>query len=176
MRFFFYGTLMTSRNPQARLPFMRRGRSLGFGRVRGRSYALATYPAGVFDPDGPDTFRGEVLEFSDDSEVIVRLDAYEEFEPHDPSASLFVRREFSVTMDDGRVLPCWMYAYNRDVSGPHPLSRTATSPVGGRQSPSRAGAIRHRPIGGLHPPYEERRLPFASGLAFHGSSGQECFG
>ena len=44
------------------------------------------------------------------------LDGYEGFEPSDPAASLFVRRQIEVRLSEsGESAICWAYEYNRPV-------------------------------------------------------------
>ena len=60
-------------------------------------------------------FRGEVFLLPDDSAALARLDAYEEFHPDNPQASLFRRRRATVTLSNGKPELCWVYLYNRPV-------------------------------------------------------------
>lgn len=121
MRFFFYGTLRSELAPPEISAVLGRGRRLAHGTIRGRLFALGSHPAGIPDPDSPTTIAGEVIEFPDDGTVLRKLDAYEEFDPESPEESLFVRRIVTVRLADDRTLPCWTYAYNRDVSGATPI-------------------------------------------------------
>ena len=56
--------------------------------------------------------RGEVFELPGDRSTLTSLDDYEGFEPNKRSSSLFLRRTWPVTMDDGKRLRCWVYVYN----------------------------------------------------------------
>ena len=101
MRFFFYGTLME----QAATPIamLLHARLLPGVRatVKGTLHAIPDpegwYPA--LTP-GEGAVRGMVHETAEDfsPEDLARLDAYEDFSPADPSASLYVRRPIAASI------------------------------------------------------------------------------
>lgn len=49
-----------------------------------------------------------------DDAVLVRLDAFEEYDPDDPDGSEYLRRRVRLAEPD---LDAWVYVYNRDVAG-----------------------------------------------------------
>ncbi|MGC1373546.1 MAG: gamma-glutamylcyclotransferase family protein [Candidatus Sulfotelmatobacter sp.] len=127
---FSYRTLMPGFAPAEISATVQRLRAVGRGRVRGWLYDLGDYPGAVRNDQGP-IIEGQGFELPDDPDVLDRLDSYEEFDPAHPESSLFVRRNCSVVLEDGRKLTCWAYSYNR-----HPGS--ATSLINGDFAKSRA--------------------------------------
>jgi gamma-glutamylcyclotransferase (GGCT)/AIG2-like uncharacterized protein YtfP len=110
---FSYGTLLPDHAPDEIAATVRRLRPVGRGFVRGLVYNLGEYPGAVLSKKGP-PIPGQVFELPDDPDILNRLDEYEEFDPADPQASLFVRTKWPVTFQDGRKkVVCWVYAYNR---------------------------------------------------------------
>jgi len=61
----------------------------------------------------PSVIRGKVFELPEDEQVLSSIDAYEGFDPNHPRGSLFVRKRWPVTLEDGSRMTCWIYAYNR---------------------------------------------------------------
>jgi gamma-glutamylcyclotransferase (GGCT)/AIG2-like uncharacterized protein YtfP len=111
---FIYGTLHPERAPHVIRDAARRLRPVGAGTVRGRKLDLGEYPGLlVGEAAGEDTsdVPGEVFEVPD-AETLAALDAYEDYRPNDPEASLFLRVETPVTMSDGALKTCWVYVYN----------------------------------------------------------------
>ena len=121
IRLFAYGTLRQGSAPAEIAAAVASLRSVGRGIARGRLYSLGAYPGASFAvrgaaeaamTDGWIEIEGEVYEVPD-ARVWQELDAYEGFEPSDPAASLFLRREIDVRMiDGGEIAVCWAYEYN----------------------------------------------------------------
>lgn len=111
---FVYGTL----HPDLALPEMReavarlvlRGRAT----IRGTLHDLGEYPGLRLD-DASETVHGSVFLLPEDPALLVQLDDYEGYRPHDPAASLFVRVLEEVTLEDGSTLRCWLYLYNQPL-------------------------------------------------------------
>ena len=107
---FFYGTLMSG--------FKRRGRERvdsklqneGRGWIAATLFDLGIYPAAIPAPEG--RVRGEVHRMLDADSVLTVLDEIEGFRSSEPDASLYVRVETPVTLDDGRTTTAWAYFYN----------------------------------------------------------------
>jgi gamma-glutamylcyclotransferase (GGCT)/AIG2-like uncharacterized protein YtfP len=107
---FFYGTLMSG--------FKRPGRTrvdlalspVGHGWIQAVLFDLGTYPAAI--PATDSRVRGEVHHLLEPEAVLHALDEVEGYRPGQPDASLYVRRETPVTLDDGRVADAWVYFYN----------------------------------------------------------------
>jgi gamma-glutamylcyclotransferase (GGCT)/AIG2-like uncharacterized protein YtfP len=114
---FLYGTLLPGHAPEEIAPAVRKLRRLGEGTVHGVLYDLGKYPGAVLDKSAGARIHGTVFELPDDEALLSALDAYEDFAPGNEQASLFVRTLQPVTLVDGEILQCWIYVYNRDVSG-----------------------------------------------------------
>ena len=107
---FFYGTLMTG--------FKRHGRTrvdlalepVGHGWIQAVLFDLGIYPAAI--PATDSCVRGELHRMLQLDAVLVALDEIEGYRQGEPDASLYVRRETPVTLDDGRVTDAWVYFYN----------------------------------------------------------------
>jgi gamma-glutamylcyclotransferase (GGCT)/AIG2-like uncharacterized protein YtfP len=107
---FFYGTLMSA--------FKRAGRSridakltpVGRGSIGAALFDLGIYPAAIPSTEG--RVSGEVHRMVDADAVLAVLDEYEGVRPSEPDASLYVRLETPVTLEDGSVAQAWTYFYN----------------------------------------------------------------
>jgi gamma-glutamylcyclotransferase (GGCT)/AIG2-like uncharacterized protein YtfP len=122
-RLFAYGTLRQGVAPAEIAHAVATLRRAGRGVARGRLFDLGAYPGAVFAAagavaeatEGCGQIAGEVYEVTDPG-IWGELDRYEGFEPSDPAASLFTRRQIEVTLSDGgeRAI-CWAYEYNQPV-------------------------------------------------------------
>ena len=112
---FFYGTLMSG--------FKRRGRDridakltpVGRGWIHASLFDLGLYPGAI--PASDSKVLGELHRMADSDAVLLELDAIEGFTPGAPDASLYVRSETPVTLDDGRTETAWTYFYNAPLGG-----------------------------------------------------------
>src|SRR5690348_5669280 len=97
---FFYGTLMSGfkRPGRARLDSMLT--ALGHGWIPAALFDLGIYPAAI--PASDSRVWGEVHRMLDPKAVLDALDEIEGFRLTEPDASLYVRAETIVTLDDGR--------------------------------------------------------------------------
>ena len=111
---FVYGTLLPEHAPAEMAPVLRRLRREAPGQVRGRLYDLGAYPGAILDPSADTVIRGRVFALPDDGTVLAALDAYEGFDPTDPTRSLFSRTRARVGLPDDNRVACWTYVYNRD--------------------------------------------------------------
>ena len=112
---FIYGTLHPDRAPAEIAAAARRLTPLGPATVRGHRYDLGAYPgvvlAGENDSTAPEV-SGHLFTVPDDA-TLAALDAYEDFRPKDPVASLFLRVPTTATLLDGTQVACEIYVYNR---------------------------------------------------------------
>lgn len=112
---FFYGTLMSG--------FKRQGRSridlalepVGYGWIQAVLFDIGIYPAAI--PAGDSRVRGEIHRMLEPDAVLHALDEIEGYRPGTPDASLYLRAEVPVTLDDGRVEQAWVYLYNAPLGG-----------------------------------------------------------
>lgn len=112
---FIYGTLHPDRAPAEIAASARRLTPRGSATIRGRLYDLSAYPGVILDPAGQ-PIPGELFAIPD-AATLARLDWYEDFRPTDPANSLYLRVETTAITPDGSALTCWVYVYNREVSG-----------------------------------------------------------
>ena len=114
---FVYGTLQPEHVPPEIAPAIRCLQEVGRGHVRGRLYDLGDYPGAVLDPSAETPVHGRVFALPDDPAVLSALDAYEGFDPADPTRGFFSRTRTRVQLSDGHQIEAWMYAYNRHPRG-----------------------------------------------------------
>src|ERR1700751_34212 len=118
---FVYGTLSPRHAPPGIPATGGRLRSVGQASVRGRLYDLGEYPGAVLSKNSRSVIRGEVFELPGDKSTLSSLDDYEGFEPNKQASSLFLRRAWPVTMDDGKRVQCWVYVYNGTMKDAQPM-------------------------------------------------------
>jgi gamma-glutamylcyclotransferase (GGCT)/AIG2-like uncharacterized protein YtfP len=116
---FLYGTLHPDRAPAEIAHAARRLTLIGPAAIRARVYNLGAYPGAILenedekhDQTAP-PLPGHLFTVPD-AETLARLDAYEDFGPASPEASLFLRVPTTATTPDGSLHPCWVYVYNRE--------------------------------------------------------------
>ncbi len=114
---FVYGTLLSSLEGIG-IPTLRGLTTLvGPGLVSGFLYDAGEYPVAVLSGKG--TICGELHSIRGDriESLLDLLDAYEQYFPERPHASLFVRLVTEVEGESGDTLPAWIYGFNREVKG-----------------------------------------------------------
>lgn len=113
---FAYGTLRPGLAPAEIAPAVAQLKPIGEGHLPGTLYHLGHYPGVVLTPVSGEV-HGIVFELPEDPQtaatLLAQFDTYEDFHPHSPADSLFVRVQHPVTLADGRSLPCWVYLYNQ---------------------------------------------------------------
>lgn len=112
---FTYGTLMQGFDN----PFAQKLHLLstfeGPGSFPGTLYKISWYPGAVYEENGNNSVYGEVYRLTDSPSLLVELDEYEDvFE--DEEKSLYLRKVIPVRMQNGSVVPCWVYLYNQTVT------------------------------------------------------------
>ena len=117
-RFFFYGTLADPAVNRISRLIHAQLRPLGPARMRGALYGIGQrqgwYPALVF---GDGLVQGQLFAAAAGfgERDLARIDAYEDFTPGNPDASLYVRELCPVTADDGQEQPALAYRYNQPL-------------------------------------------------------------
>jgi gamma-glutamylcyclotransferase (GGCT)/AIG2-like uncharacterized protein YtfP len=109
---FVYGTLHPDRAPAEIRSVARRLIPLGPATIFGTLHNLGEYPALILNGTTKQPIPGTVFILPDDTEALKALDRYEDFRPHDPESSLFLRARQTVTLGDGTPHRCWVYLYN----------------------------------------------------------------
>jgi gamma-glutamylcyclotransferase (GGCT)/AIG2-like uncharacterized protein YtfP len=109
---FAYGTLQPGHAPAQIAHAAAKLKAVGEGSVRGILYDLGGYPGAVPDPNATSKIFGTVMELPDDPEILPKLDAYEECDPHSPQTSEYARELQVVELASGGTLECWFYRYN----------------------------------------------------------------
>ena len=112
---FFYGTLMSGFKRRGRERLDSKLQAEGRGWIPATLFDLGIYPAAIPASDG--RVRGEVHRMLDTDTVLTVLDDIEGYRPSEPDASLYMRVETPVTLDDGRVATAWVYFYNAPLGG-----------------------------------------------------------
>src|SRR5215472_2106541 len=111
---FVYGLLMRGHDLHHH---MESGEYVGDGSVKGALVSLGRYPGLI---EGSGTVRGELYRFADLPAALDVLDDVEEFEPTDPSRSLYLRIPIRVRTNDGEV-DAWTYLYNGSTDDAQPI-------------------------------------------------------
>jgi len=114
---FIYGTLHPRRAPPEIAYVVRKLKHISPATIQGRLLDLGEYPGLLLaEPceaeSNSEAIPGELFEVPD-LVTLAQIDAYEDFRPGDPGASLFLRIEATATLQDGSPLRCWVYIYNR---------------------------------------------------------------
>lgn len=109
VQFFVYGLLMTGGQGFRALDLGASIRRFGPDRIAGRLYHLGEYPGLI--TGGPGIVHGEVIGVRD-AAIVEKMDAYELYDPENPSASEYRRIEVDL-LDSGKRV--WTYEYNRSV-------------------------------------------------------------
>jgi len=107
---FFYGTLMSGFKRQGRTRVDLALTPIGHGWIHAVLFDLGIYPAAIPATEG--RVFGEVHRMLDPDAVLLALDEIEGYRPGQPDASLYVRRETAVMLDDGQTADAWVYFYN----------------------------------------------------------------
>jgi gamma-glutamylcyclotransferase (GGCT)/AIG2-like uncharacterized protein YtfP len=115
---FIYGTLHPDHAPCVIAAAARRLTFVGRATISARLLDLGEYPGIILD-DTAAPIPGELFTVPD-AATLAALDAYEDFRPHDPVSSLFLRKKAIVTFDDGSEKSCWVYVWNGDEPSPSP--------------------------------------------------------
>ena len=115
-RFFFYGTLMAGSGNPVASRLHTRLHPLGRATVAGTLFAIPDpqgwYPA-LLPGEGlvHGTLHAAAADFAEAD--LAAIDAFEDFVPTDPAASLYCRIALPVSHDSGAVIEAQVYRYNR---------------------------------------------------------------
>jgi gamma-glutamylcyclotransferase (GGCT)/AIG2-like uncharacterized protein YtfP len=107
---FFYGTLMSGFRREGRARVDLALEPVGHGSIEALLFDLGIYPAAI--PASGCKVHGEVHRMLVPDTVLQTLDEIEGYHHDRPDASLYVRAETLVSLDDGRAMLAWVYFYN----------------------------------------------------------------
>jgi gamma-glutamylcyclotransferase (GGCT)/AIG2-like uncharacterized protein YtfP len=113
---FAYGSLRPELAPSDLKGLVQRMRRIGAAYAHGHLYDLGEYPGAILDANCDRRIIGEVLELPDNGSILAALDLYEGFDSNDRDASLFVRTEYHVILENGEEIECWVYVYNGEIA------------------------------------------------------------
>ncbi len=113
---FIYGTLSPEIAPKEIAAAVRKLRFVGNGFVRGRLYDLGKYPGIKLEAASRTKVRGRVYRLPENRKAIESIDAFEEYYPNKPDASLYKRRLAQVELESGEKVRSWIYEYNGSAS------------------------------------------------------------
>ncbi|MCB0640528.1 MAG: gamma-glutamylcyclotransferase [Phaeodactylibacter sp.] len=105
----FYGSLRQGLDGRQKLNIEAFIEYLSNCRVPGRLYDLGPYPGLLLSEAGQVVCE---LYHIKDAQCIALLDAFEDFDPRNQAASLYLRKRIPVP---GHHLEAWIYEYNRPV-------------------------------------------------------------
>jgi gamma-glutamylcyclotransferase (GGCT)/AIG2-like uncharacterized protein YtfP len=111
---FVYGTLLPGHAPQEMRSVCERLKYMGPARLAGQLFDLGPYPAAIIASEG--CIQGELVEIDSD-QTWRALDDYEGCPRPGEGEGLFRRVRAIATLASGRTVDCWIYVYNRDLSG-----------------------------------------------------------
>src|SRR4051812_45836126 len=89
---FVYGTLLPGLAPPMIADVVARMREVGPATVPGRLYDLGAYPGCAIDDACDALIHGQLLELTDPTAQLDRLDAYEGYAAHDDAGESLFRR------------------------------------------------------------------------------------
>jgi len=114
---FVYGTLRrASKHPLAQ-EVAREARYLDRACVQGQLFLLDGYPGLIPSTDPRELVYGDLYRLPAGSQLLQRLDAYEECSTEDPQPHEFLRRQARITTNEGQSVKAWLYLYNRSTAG-----------------------------------------------------------
>jgi gamma-glutamylcyclotransferase (GGCT)/AIG2-like uncharacterized protein YtfP len=107
---FVYGTLRRGSDHQAARILAEQAQFVAAARVPGRLYDFGRYPGATRSHRTKEWVIGEVFSLDEPAIVLGVLDDYEGLE--------YERATVSASLDDGRIIECWIYWYRGDSAGP----------------------------------------------------------
>lgn len=87
------------------------------GTFPGTLFDVGSYPAAILSDDNSEHVHGEVYRLSNSDALFRHLDPYEGYVARQPSKSLYLRKEVTVTIANTEQITAWVYLYNRPVDG-----------------------------------------------------------
>ncbi|PWJ60057.1 gamma-glutamylcyclotransferase (GGCT)/AIG2-like uncharacterized protein YtfP [Dyadobacter jejuensis] len=113
---FVYGTLMSGHTNPFSHQLQRMATYYAEGYMPGALYRIDWYPGAIYQADSSSTVRGEIYQLNEAGPLLQALDAYEDLQPNE-SQSEYIRRIVPIDTPDGSRVDCWVYLFNKRVSG-----------------------------------------------------------
>lgn len=110
---FTYGTLKKGFDNAFAQRLHSNSNFLGGGYFQGRLYQIDWYPGAIYESGSDWKVFGEVFQIHD-PRLLHDLDEYEDV-LEDEAASLYLRREVPIFLEDGTTKFCLTYIYNKPV-------------------------------------------------------------
>lgn len=85
------------------------------GQVTGKLYDIGAYPGLIVTADCTQHVFGEVYRMHDAVAALAKLDEYEGCSAGFKKPHAFLRQRTEVTLENGELLPAWVYVYNGTV-------------------------------------------------------------
>ena len=124
---FFYGTLIPQFAPLHLRETLAGLQFVAEGSARGILYDLGAYPGAVFDDKSQGIVCGRVFQGNAEG-LLGALDRYEGYDPASPGTSEYLRKRVLISLDNGKMIDCWVYEYNGSLAAASIVS-------GGRYTP-----------------------------------------
>lgn len=112
---FVYGTLRQGSNSEMYHLLARNAKFVGDATYQGKLYMIDYYPGVVPSNNPHDAVHGEIYELTNPSNVLARLDTYEECGVGFAEPTEYIRRKDNIRLNDGRVISAWIYIFNRST-------------------------------------------------------------
>ncbi|KAA0990838.1 gamma-glutamylcyclotransferase family protein [Dyadobacter aurulentus] len=112
-RLFTYGTLKRGFDNPFAQKLHANASYVGKGFFHGKLYKIDWYPGAVYEPGSAGKVYGDIFQIQD-PELLRELDEYEEV-LEDEAASLYIRREIPIFIENESTMPCWTYLFNQPV-------------------------------------------------------------
>ena len=113
---FFYGTLMQE-DSNHQIIIENKLTFVGYGKIRGLLYDLGDYPGAIKNTLGE--IFGEIYKIID-SDVLKKIDEYEDYLLNDTRNSLFIR-DTTLAEFNGNCLQVFVYWYNHNIKNYHQI-------------------------------------------------------
>jgi pyruvate carboxylase len=114
---FVYGTLRRDSGHEAHAILAAGASLVGRAKVRGTLYKLGWHPGAVLTTQEGAWIQGELYWLHDAPMMLAVLDDYEGCAPGDPEPHRFARVAVEVVLEDGAVVPSWIYVFRESTDG-----------------------------------------------------------
>ncbi len=113
---FVYGTLMKGTGSGMHQLLASHSEFVSSGRIQAKLYEVNRYPGAVESDSKEHQVFGEVYKFNIESDLLEKLDDYEECSNKFPTPHEYLRRPTRIRLPSGESVLAWVYLYNLDTS------------------------------------------------------------